>query len=85
VRARMEFGLNQSGGIRIRPANLTAIPTDPFHQQATEGPGQLDLSTPTTMAHEHQQRNRQQFSAQSCGLDWFPISASSGEAASPSP
>jgi hypothetical protein len=37
------------------------------------------------MAHEHRQRNRQQISAQFCGLDWFPISASSGEAAAPSP
>jgi hypothetical protein len=82
----MEFGLNQSGGIRIRPANLTAIPTDLFHQQATECPPvSSTCSIPSTIAHEHRQRNRQQFSAQSCGLDWFPISASSGEAATPSP
>jgi hypothetical protein len=43
VRARMEFGLNQSGGIRIRPANLTAIPADPFRQQVPKPTGQLDL------------------------------------------
>jgi hypothetical protein len=82
----VEFGLNQSGGIRIRPANLTAIPTDPFHQQATECPPvSPTCSIPSTMAHEPRQRNRQQFSAQFCGLVWFPISASSGEAASSSP